>query len=222
MLFDAPGEALSSRTRPAPKVLVRIRPKAGAPWWKSGPPKRGPQFDQLGATPDVNLVWLHLEPTASTPSNSTRNELVPSQRNRGDKVRSRSKRSVQSTITRSNARRAPYYCWQSNKTQASSRRGIQLVGKLETNSQTYGDPGCAEDGLLPCRRMQEGSNPSIPYRTDVLGALPGWHALDGRLPVGGPRKPLAEGGIWKPTLQTTVAQERHSAYLALFVSPHSR
>ena len=44
--------------------------------------------------------------------------------------------------------------------------------------------------------------------------------LDGRLLVGGPRKPLAEGGIWKPTLQTTVAQEWHSAYLAaLFTSP---
>ena len=66
--------------------------------------------------------------------------------------------------------------WQSNKTQADStfqpaRRSAG--GKLETNIQMYGNPGCAEDGLLPCRRMQEGSNPSIPYRTDVLGALPG-------------------------------------------------
>jgi len=38
----------------------------------------------------------------------------------------------------------------------------------------YGDPRCAEDGLLPCRRMQEGANPSIPDSTDVLGALPGF------------------------------------------------
>ena len=59
-----------------------------------------------------------------------------------------------------------------------------------------------------CLALSQGGTPSM--------------TLDGRLPVGGPRKPLAEGGIWKPTLQTTVAQERHSAYLALFVSPHSR